>query len=169
MLPGRSPAQVRSTSASASDRAEPRASSSRSRTPSGSSGVSKPASSSVAPTRIAAVLAGDEVVLAVLDDPAEQRPVAPEQDDLPLERRRRRRGRRGRRAGRPDQAPAATTTWPQGIDPVGRPDAVTRSPLRLEAEHGLVRDGGHAPRAAAAASRALRCRGLRIWARSGRK
>ena len=137
MLPGRRPAQVGSTSAPARIGQSRRASSSRSRTPRGGGPAVEAGVFLGRPDQDAAIVAGDEVVLAVLDDPAEQRPIAPEQDDLPLERRRRRLHPHPSQQAPPDQGPAATTTQPQGIaarrvrTPTMRPPSISKPTHRL--------------------------------------
>ena len=64
----------------------------------------------------AAVIARDQVVLAVLDDPREARVGRPQEDDLAFQRRRRDADAEAVEQP-PVQAPAATTTHPQGNGP----------------------------------------------------
>ena len=112
MLPGRRPAQVASTSAWARTGQSRSASSSRSRTAAGGGPGVEAGVLLGRADQDPAVLARHQVVLAVLDDPAQQGAVVPEQHDLALERRRR--GVDAEPPSRsPDQAPAATITQPQ--------------------------------------------------------
>ena len=128
--------------------------------------VSKPTSSSLGADEDEAVVAGDEVVLAVLDNPAQEPPVAAEQHDLTLERRRGDADADRLQQAAPDHAPAATTTaagdhlgfHPQPDDPAALP---------LEAEQGVC-GRSVTPRSSREARRAFRWRGCGSG-RSGRK
>ena len=69
----------------------------------------------------------------------------------------------------PDQAPAAMTTQAAGNVPRTGPDRRHPAAVDLEPLDAVPRLRAEAPRREAAVVKARRSRGLRTWARSGRK